>query len=405
MRVCKIWDADYPWDIRVEKVVDSLQAAGHSVDLVCRNQARRPRIERDGAFTIHRLPSLPLALGPLHAVANFPHPLSPVWLRSIADVVRRSRSDLILVRDIPLALPAIAVGRRRRIPVALDMAENYPAMLADRLRYTPTGLLGRLVRRPGLARVVERAALRLVDHVVVVVEESRERLLDAGVAPGRLSVVGNTPRVERWSPGDTAGGAGGAGVAGVAMVYLGNLDGSRGIDVAIRAVHRLKAADHPVSLTVIGDGPSIGSLRFLAGELGVTDRVRITGRLSFEDVRTELARANVGLIPHYSTEAWNSTMPNKLFDYMMLGLAVIVSDARPAARVVRETGCGEVFRDRDVEDLARCIAGLARPELRANRGGHGAAAVRARYNWAHDSRVLVEALEAVARPPAVALGA
>ena len=31
MRVCKIWDADYPWDIRVEKVVDALGAAGHSV--------------------------------------------------------------------------------------------------------------------------------------------------------------------------------------------------------------------------------------------------------------------------------------------------------------------------------------------------------------------------------------
>ena len=34
MRVCKIWDADYPWAIRVEKVVDTLGAAGHSVDLV-----------------------------------------------------------------------------------------------------------------------------------------------------------------------------------------------------------------------------------------------------------------------------------------------------------------------------------------------------------------------------------
>jgi glycosyltransferase involved in cell wall biosynthesis len=158
-----------------------------------------------------------------------------------------------------------------------------------------------------------------------------------------------------------------------------------------------------VSLTVIGDGPNTGGCRALAAELGVTDRVRFTGRLPFDAVRAELARANVGLIPHYSTAAWNSTMPNKLFDYMMLGLAVIVSDARPAARVVRDTGCGEVFGDRNAEDLARCILALERPEQRALRGANGSAAVRAHYNWTQDSRVLVEVLEQVARRTAVAM--
>jgi glycosyltransferase involved in cell wall biosynthesis len=80
---------------------------------------------------------------------------------------------------------------------------------------------------------------------------------------------------------------------------------------------------------------------------------------------------------------------------MMLGLPVIVSDTRPTARIVRDTGCGEVFRDRSVEDLARCIVALDRPQQRALRGGNGSAAVRARYNWTHDSRVLVETVEAV----------
>ena len=54
-----------------------------------------------------------------------------------------------------------------------------------------------------------------------------------------------------------------------------------------------------------------------------------------------------------------------------LGLPVIVSDARPTARVVRDTGCGEVFQDRSVEDLARCIVALEGPAPRALRGGSG----------------------------------
>ena len=125
-------------------------------DLVCRNDGRRSRVERDGTLTIHRLPSLPRALGPLHAVANFPHPFNPVWLRQIASVVRTARADLILVRDIPLVIPAVMLGRLYRLPVVLDLAENYPAMLRDRIRYTPTRHWGRMIRHPALAHVIER---------------------------------------------------------------------------------------------------------------------------------------------------------------------------------------------------------------------------------------------------------
>lgn len=395
MTICKIWDADYPWDVRVEKIASSLGAAGHSVHLVCRNQSRRVRQEQNGALSIHRLPSLSRAFGPLHRVANFPHPLSPVWLRAIGRVVRTSGAHLILVRDMPLVLPAVAVGKLYRIPVILDMAENYPAMLRDRLCYTPTGSLARLIRHPRLARIMERVALRLVDHIIVVVEESRDRLVKDGVACERLSMVSNTPRLDQWDPDTSCNPTSES--KGLSVVYLGNLDGSRGVDLAILAISQLKASRHLVRLHVIGDGPSIQRLRKLSSELDVSDRVTITGRLPFRQVQLLLARADVGLIPHYSTEAWNTTIPNKLFDYMLLGLPVIVSDARPTARVVQDTECGEVFHDRDPSDLARCIVALADPEQRKLKGGKGRAAIHAHYNWERDSRVLVEIVEAVGK--------
>jgi glycosyltransferase involved in cell wall biosynthesis len=394
MKICKIWDADYPWDIRVEKVATSLSLAGHSVHLVCRNLGRRVRVEHNGTFTVHRLPALPRALGPLHGIANFPYPMNPVWSRAMARVVRDTGAELILVRDIPLVVPAIVLGRLYRLPVILDLAENYPAMLRDRMLYTATGPVGRVVRHPALAHVIERVGFRFADHIIVVVEESRDRLIRAGVSPDRLSVVCNTPRLEQWTRG-AAPGDGGPRSEETKVVYLGNLDGSRGIDVAIRAVHHLKGSGHRVALDVIGGGPSLESLRRMAVDLDVADRVTITGRLPFREVEQRFARADVGLIPHYSTEAWNTTIPNKLFDYMLLGLPVIVSDARPTARIVEETGCGEVFRDRDVADLARCMAALADTNQRKLKGDSGRAAVHGRYNWAHDSKIFVDVVESV----------
>ena len=71
-----------------------------------------------------------------------------------------------------------------------------------------------------------------------------------------------------------------------------------------------------------------------------------------------LAKARVGVVPHWKNESWDTTIPNKLFDYMAAGLAVVTSDATPAARVVSSTGCGLVFRDRNPGSLADALRRL-----------------------------------------------
>jgi len=401
MNICKIWDADYPWDIRVEKVVLAMVEAGHSVDLVCRNLGRGPRLERTGKFTIRRLPALPPFSGPVHGLWNFPFPINPVWIAAIAQSIRETHADLILVRDLPLALTAAVLGKHYRIPVVFDMAENYPAMLEDRLLYTPTGFFGRLARHPGTARFIERCTLRLVDHTIVVVEESGDRLIQAGYPRERVTVVGNTPRVDQWDVGDVLQDDR-PGNRRMGLVYLGNLDGIRGLDVSIQAMSLLKKEGQDTALTVIGDGPSMVMLRKMAEDYDVSDRVEFVGRLALNDererarVNTIMRQSHIGLIPHFATESCNTTVPNKLFDYMIMGLPVVVSDMKPTARIVHQEDCGEVFKDRDAGDLARCVRALTDPEVRMRKGRNGQQAIRRRYHWGYDAKVLVEALERVA---------
>src|SRR5438093_494639 len=391
MIICKIWDADYPWDIRVEKVCRSLQQK-HEVHLVCRNTKRRPTYEQlDGIF-IHRLPALSTAFGQLNAAIGFPAFFNPLWLCTIWRTIRESRAELVLVRDLPLALTAIMVGRWFKIPVVIDLAENYPAMLQDRLRFTPTGLLGRLLRHPAPARLIEKLVLRFVDHVIVVVEESRDRLIEAGLRPNRITIVSNTPPLDRWTmedhpemPLDSPD--------GVNLVYLGNLGWSRGIETAIRAIRLLKDMRQRARLTIIGTGPNIDQFRSLAVHLGVTDCVDIMGRLPFYSVQSIMAESHVGLIPHYATNAWNATIPNKLFDYMAIGKPVIVSSARPTRRIVEETQCGMVFQDRDPGSLAETILAMSKRSVREDLGKRGKAAVHERFNWTVDEQRLLQAIE------------
>ena len=77
MRVCKIWDGDYPWDVRVEKVARSLTEAGHEVHLVARNRQRRPERERLSEAEVYRLKPWPLLGKRLDDATMFPAFFNP----------------------------------------------------------------------------------------------------------------------------------------------------------------------------------------------------------------------------------------------------------------------------------------------------------------------------------------
>src|SRR5712671_914888 len=132
LTVCKVWDSEYPWDVRVEKIARALTDAGHAVHLVARNRRGAAVIERSPEATIHRLTPWRWAGARLNAASMFPAFFNPRWVRAITRTAREVRADVILCRDLPLAIPAIRAGRRLGIPVVLDMAENYPAMMRSR---------------------------------------------------------------------------------------------------------------------------------------------------------------------------------------------------------------------------------------------------------------------------------
>jgi glycosyltransferase involved in cell wall biosynthesis len=394
--VCHVWDADYPWDVRVEKVSASL-GREHEVHLVCRNRQRRPVYELRDGLHLHRLPRLSWLPDRLQAAAGFPAFFNPLWLYAIWRTARRQRADVIVVRDLPLALTAVAVGRLLRIPVVLDMAENYPAMIQDVWDAGRAQFGDRLVRNPRLIELIERLAVRLVDHVIVVVEESRDRLARLGVPDSKMTIVMNTPSVDRGSgaEGGPAAVSAGGSKDGLVIGYLGLLEAPRGMGIAIQAMRAARRRVPHARLMVIGSGRDEAMFKEQARALGVTDCVDFLGWLDYRDALAALRRCDVGLVPHHATASWQTTIPNKLFDYMSLGKPVLVSSARPTERIVTEERCGMVFTDQDPQALTDAIVAMADPTVREACGRRGREAIERRYNWEADERRLLAAVRGV----------
>lgn len=395
MVICHIWDADYPWDVRVEKISDSLSKK-HEVHLVCRNSARRNRYERINGFTVHRLPSLPVIFGRVQRLIGFPAFFNPIWIYMIWKTVRAVKANVILVRDLPLALTAILVGQLLHKPVVLDMAENYPAMVQDVRDSQGFSIVNMVVRNPAIVRFIERLCVKWADHTLVVVEESRDRLVAMGVLSENVSLVINTPTASRWrDPAEVHPAVGVRRPGQLQLVYLGLLERPRGLETAIRAVGQVRMRCPDVRLVIVGSGTHKQEFKQLASELQLQEHVIFTGWLDYGQAIGVINDSDIGIVPHHATESWNSTIPNKLFDYMSMIKPVIVSDARPAARIVREERCGVVFEDRDIDGLARAIMSLTEESIRGEMGRRGREAVMQRYNWTIDEQRLLRVIEDV----------
>ena len=389
MRILAVYDGDYPWDVRVEKVATTLLQAGHTVRLLCRNRARRQRRERsNGGLEIRRLPGLPAAL-------SFPFFLNPIWVLCLLLEILRFRPQRLLVRDLPLAPLVVSVGRLTGIPAIADLAEPYPDSLRSQWRFEPMSRIDRIIRNPFLADQVERFVVRVAPRVLVVCAEAGRRLERQGLPSGRWTEVGNTVMLDRFvpqgKPVSELDGLDGR----FLLLFSGLLAGDRGVEVILEALARLRAR-HPgrFALLIAGDGPMRAKLEAHVTTLGLGEDVRFTGWLKHNRLPDVIVRAQIGVLPFHACEHINATLANKLFEYMTLGLPVIASDVPPMVRVLGETGAGITFRSGDDQDLAAKIKWFAEnSEALKQCAAAGRKATSELYNWEIDGRRLLDAVE------------
>jgi glycosyltransferase involved in cell wall biosynthesis len=399
MRIGIIYQGtDFPPSERIEKTARSLTAAGHEVFLICNNDGRFPLSEEQvGDVHVLRVRPTFRNVAP-NKIVKFPAPFNPLWLGTIASAIVRFKLEALQVVDIPLAMAALFLGRVFGKPVVLDMWENYPEALRGWAQHKWTT---RIFKNPDLARAVERYAVPRMDHIFTVVDEQKTRLIHDGVTADRISVVTNgvdldllmqTP-VRNDTPMD-------AEPDDYKLLYVGELTIERGLDDIIRALKFVKDAIPHIRFYMAGSGSYELHLRSLVEEEKVGDLIRFLGWLPFGEIHSYIAKSDLCLVPHVYNDFINTTMPNKLFQYMALAKPVLVSNAKPLARIVRECDCGFVFESRNPRDAADRI--LEAYQARSDRGigERGRLCVGRKYTWECASVGLLECYDMLSRMPA-----
>jgi glycosyltransferase involved in cell wall biosynthesis len=392
MNVLYIWDSDYPWDIRVEKICNSLIRHDHTVHVASRNLQKRPCHEILGGLHVHRLSFWKNST--LNYMFSFPVFFSPIWQKFIDDLVLENRIDLIIVRDLPLAITGVWAGKRNHVKVVFDMAEDYVSMVRDIWRKRKFHGINLVVRNPAFAMLVEKYALRRMDHVLVVVEEAIKVALRGGARRDCITVVGNTPtaeffRVEQPTTNEA--------LKMIKMrysaIYIGGIQMGRGLQTVIDAMPIIVEKIPAFLFVVIGGGYAANSLRTVIRDRGIDQYVLWIGRVDHSEIAKYIRSSKIGIIPHLVSDHVATTIPNKIFDYMSMGLPVIASNAPPMQRIVIEEECGVVFRSGNASDFARAVIEVHSSEI--SYGENGRKAIASKYNWEVDEIRLLKVIDAM----------
>lgn len=238
--------------------------------------------------------------------------------------------------------------------------------------------------------VLLRRGLRVgLKHAAAVTSCSQfaaDDLIRFGLAPEAVDVVFNGVNLQEPS-GPTVPGLPARYVLGV-----GRLVGTKNFDILIRAFAAIAknpaAAD--VGLVIGGDGPEATSLAELAAELGIDDRVQLTGRLNRSQVGAVMADAELLVLPS-AVEAFGITV----LEGWRAGIPVVVTRRGGPPEFVDDGVTGVLIDPDDVQSIGESILELLKDKgRRADMGKAGAVAVQS-FTWERAALRYQELYEAI----------
>lgn len=387
MRIGMVLDKPFPPDPRVGNEARSLVRAGHEVHLLCvRLKEAEPEREEWEGVQLHRLTLGQFFYKKASALClNLPFYFS-VFRGAVTRMVREQGIEALHIHDLPLLRVGLEAAADRALPVVSDLHENWPAAIEnyDYARRVP----GRWLISPERWREYERRYLPRAARVIVVVEEAKSRLGGYGIALDRVAVVSNTVHVDEFEGFPRDHEIERRGQSAFTVTYLGGFDRHRGLETAVRAVALLRDWTD-LRMVLVGDGATRSSLQREAAALGVADRVEFPGWQPFRLFPSFVAGASVCLIPHLKCEHTDTTIPHKLFHYMLLERPVVATNCDPLERIVKLEDCGRIYGSGDASALADTLQDLRATELRGALGARGRAAVLARYRWDRTEEILL----------------
>ncbi|MEJ5302054.1 MAG: glycosyltransferase family 4 protein [Bacteroidales bacterium] len=380
MNIGMLLDNEFTADPRVSNEAMML-AREHQVHVICLNYGKQKPFEKHGNLFIHRI-FIPQKVKKIIFLIQFYLPAFQwFWYFNGKKIIRKYNIQAIHAHDLYMALPALMLKKAFQFPIILDLHENYPAALEA---YTWAHKLpARLIFKASSWRKTEYNLLSKVDAIIVLSNAFRQHLseLYPKLSSEKILVYPNVPVLKDFEGYPVYNGQYEFMKQGFWMVYFGVIGRRRGIFTIMDALSRLNNND--IRLLMVGPVDKHDKEDFYEKLNTFTGSGQVVYYpwKDISELPSMLYYARLALSPIVKNRQHESGIANKVFQYMLVGRAILVSDCKPQVDLIEDCSCGVVYKDGDEADLIEKIDWCYRhPEELKVMGEKGRRAVLEKYN-------------------------
>jgi glycosyltransferase involved in cell wall biosynthesis len=282
-------------------------------------------------------------------------------VRQFATMLRDLRIDVIHTHDFYTNIFGMAGGALAQVSVRIASRRES-------------------AKRASHKRFVERGAYRLADAVIANCEVVRQELIAEGLPPDKVVTIHNGLEQECFTESASLreatltrfGLPSGESLRFITIVA--NLRPVKDYPTFLRSAAEVHRKIPNSAFLIAGEGELLDSLRGLAQELGLKDRVFFLGRC---DSTTELLALSDVCVLSSQSEGFS----NSILEYMAAGRPVVVTDVGGAREAVVSGESGYLVPAGDHQKMAECIISLlAEPERARAMGERGRLVAKEKFS-------------------------
>lgn len=174
------------------------------------------------------------------------------------------------------------------------------------------------------------------------------------------------------------------------LLYQGDINPGRGLSIMLDVMKQLPSN---FKFIVLGNGMLLPTLKDKCKNESIKN-VRFLGRISYKDLMTYTQIADLGInLIEPINESKRLSLPNKLFEYMSVGVPFLSNDLPEPRVLVEEYKCGVLVDYSNKNNIAESIISLSEDkDFLSTLGNNGKKAINEELNWAVEFEKLLKAL-------------
>ena len=367
--------------IATRLLVETLQLAGHSVDVLTYHVGDDPRLPGVRVFRAPAVPfvrDVPIGFSVRKILCDF----MLGW--ALLSLTRRFRYDVLHAVEEAVFLSLLVRVRGSRI--VYDMDSSLPEQLLGKYRAL-RGL-------NGLLRRLERLAIARSDLVLAVCEDLATRARGYETTTPVDVVEDVSLLADGTASGDVEDLRLDLPERGVLVMYVGNLEHYQGVDLLLDGMAALDAGTPLRLIAIGGNTAAVTAYRARAAALGIDGRVTFTGARPLKELGAYLAQADVLVSPRLTGQ----NTPMKLYSYLAAGKPVLATRVRSHTQVLTDD-CALLVEPTGPALADGLNALLRSPALRARLGGAAQHLAVTRYSLTQFRKAVTDAYDRLAAAP------